>query len=918
MMKYLFTFVTALLCLKLVVAQGKQDIRIVVSDTFKNERKINASISILRASDSILLNSGRTDERGSYGLYLGDTGKFILKVYYPGYEDYRRSIFVINKKEINEYFISLLPIAHLLADVVVRNEVMKVKIRADTIEFRADSFATDLNASVEDLLKKLPGVTVDQNGNITAYGKRVQKILLGGEEYFSEDPTLVTRSLRSNMIEKVQVFDKKSDQAVFSMINDGKSVKAINLELKKDKKRAYFGKLKLGSNFGSFYNNQILMNRFNNDQKIAFYIIHANLGTTGLSWQETQKYSDFSLTDKESSGFMTSQISPLENWDGTYQNQGIPIVTSIGLQYNDRLNENFKVNGNYRSHNIALNIHSICEESFQVNSQQYLRLQNSTVSNRANTNRGLLKFKIPFSANNDLMISLDMSSNFKDIHNHKTSKFYLDKKNLLNTQTRTLDINGSEKNFNINILWRKRFKNLSTLSLNTKALSNKSMFNGFLNSKDSIFQNNQFFRDTLTDQFKADAFKNRTYFFKGIFSIPLNVFSALSISSTFTHNKSANNLRSNNKNGNNIYNLTDSIHSIVYELMGNNTMVGIGYNYSNRKILITAMFDGGISDFTQKVEDKLPFRKSYLLLFPTATLTYSFSAQHKLIFDYTGTTTLPQITKIQPVINNIDPLYQMIGNPMLSTAFRNTMQLQYYKFVTAKDVYFSGGCVFSFEHNAFSTKEELDIFGKRIFSTINVSGNKSLLFFSNYSLKPFKKLFDLNLSAKINAYQNTKFLNNTELLTKVVDYELSIAPFFYRENKINILCTASFNWSNIFSYTPILERQHYSFLRLEPSISVNVFKYTVIKSDYFNSLYRYSLSFGEERSISMLNLSLSQYLFRDKTLAIQFYIRDLFNTNSGLIRSTHDNYLTQTSFNTITQYFLISGTYNFSKTIKQK
>jgi hypothetical protein len=132
--------------------------------------------------------------------------------------------------------ISMILKANLLQDVIVRTGAA-IRIKGDTTEFAADSFKVQPNATVEDLLKKLPGIQIDKNGNITAQGEKVQKVLVDGEEFFGDDPTLVTQNLRADMVDKVQLYDKKSDQAAFTGIDDGEKNKTINLQLKDSKKR---------------------------------------------------------------------------------------------------------------------------------------------------------------------------------------------------------------------------------------------------------------------------------------------------------------------------------------------------------------------------------------------------------------------------------------------------------------------------------------------------------------------------------------------------------------------------------------------------------------------------------------------------------------------------------------------------------
>src|SRR5476651_397791 len=132
------------------------------------------------------------------------------------------------------------PRSRLLKEVIVRGTASQMKIKGDTTEFNARAFVIQPNA--KDLLKQLPGITVDKDGKITAEGQAVNKVLVDGEEFFGDDPTLVTRNIRADMVDKIQLYDKKSDQAAFTGIDDGQKTKTINVVLKEDKKKGTFGK----------------------------------------------------------------------------------------------------------------------------------------------------------------------------------------------------------------------------------------------------------------------------------------------------------------------------------------------------------------------------------------------------------------------------------------------------------------------------------------------------------------------------------------------------------------------------------------------------------------------------------------------------------------------------------------------------
>ena len=225
-----------LLCLytKPAFAQSAIQIKGQVLDTTEKISLVNATVNLLRAKDSVLLSSTRTDKEGKFQFSNIIAGTYIVMVSYPQYADFIDKVQADKDLDLNKIYINTK--SHVLKEVIVRNNVSAIRIKGDTTEYRADSFRVGPNADVQELLKRLPGIQVNSKGEIKAQGEQVNKVLVDGEEFFSDDPAVVTKNLRADIVDKVQVFDKKSDQAAFTGIDDGVKTKTINLQLKEDKK----------------------------------------------------------------------------------------------------------------------------------------------------------------------------------------------------------------------------------------------------------------------------------------------------------------------------------------------------------------------------------------------------------------------------------------------------------------------------------------------------------------------------------------------------------------------------------------------------------------------------------------------------------------------------------------------------------
>ncbi|MEO6814440.1 MAG: carboxypeptidase regulatory-like domain-containing protein, partial [Ginsengibacter sp.] len=209
----------------------------ILTDSSDHANIMYAVVSILKQEDTTLVAFARSDKEGKFQVHNIPGGSYIILISYPKYGDYVEKIKLSPGATIDLKNIFLTQKAKLLEEIIVRQAAIRIK--GDTTEFTADSFHVRPNATVEDLLKELPGMQVDKNGQITAQGQKVQKVLVDGEEFFSDDPTIATRNLRADAVDKVQVFDKKSDQAEFTGIDDGQKTRTLNLKLKDNAKKGY-------------------------------------------------------------------------------------------------------------------------------------------------------------------------------------------------------------------------------------------------------------------------------------------------------------------------------------------------------------------------------------------------------------------------------------------------------------------------------------------------------------------------------------------------------------------------------------------------------------------------------------------------------------------------------------------------------
>jgi Carboxypeptidase regulatory-like domain len=322
----------------------------VIFDTINKQNLVNASVSLLRQKDSILYKVTRSDAKGFFELKNVLPGNYLLFVGHPGYENYIDHLELNDTSKINVGTIMMTLKAIILKEVIVRQQISAI-IKGDTIEFAANSFKVREGASVEEMLKKLPGIHIDKDGSITAMGEKVNKVFVDGEEFFGDDPTIATKNLQANAIDKIQVFDKKSDQATFTGIDDGKRSKTINLQLKKDKKKGSFGKLDLGAGLNDKWNNSAMINRFRNKIKFSAYGTMSSTDITGLDLQQSNQYtSDNDPELNNNFGGFASLVNNNNEFNNSFSyGEGLPKSWATGLNYSNKFNNDKQnINGSYR------------------------------------------------------------------------------------------------------------------------------------------------------------------------------------------------------------------------------------------------------------------------------------------------------------------------------------------------------------------------------------------------------------------------------------------------------------------------------------------------------------------------------------------------------------------------------------------
>ena len=374
-----------------------------------------------------------TNEKGEFTFETVPNSAFSILVTNVGYRPVAKYI-PINQpqKTINLGNIILANTTKVLGEVVV--ESAPITIKEDTIEYRADAFKVKENAVVEDLLKKLPGVTVDKDGNIMAQGKNVTKVKVNGKDFFGGDPKTATRELPANIVDKVQVIDDYGDQATVSGIKDGDPEKVINLQLKKDKNQGYFGRVTAGIGDQERYQASFNGNYFNNNQQISLFSSSNNTnqslfnfgganGGMGRGMGNIMKMGQGIVNDMGGAG---SIMNALNNGDQGFlqngsSNDGITTTHSVGINYRDQWSKKVSVYGSYSySHRNNGGFKILSQQNLNTN---LLNDQNSDFTNLSENHRVYFNVEDNLDSFNYIKISPNLTYNANNSTNYTRFDF---------------------------------------------------------------------------------------------------------------------------------------------------------------------------------------------------------------------------------------------------------------------------------------------------------------------------------------------------------------------------------------------------------------------------------------------------------------------------------------------------------------
>jgi hypothetical protein len=863
-----------------------------------------------------------TNSNGEFSFDKVPSSVYSIIVSYSGYKPMVKEFF---KPSEGVAFIDLGDFVLLndyrsLSEIVV--EAPAVTIKEDTVEYRASAFQTKPNASTEDLLKKLPGVQVDRNGNVTAQGKQVTRVKVNGKDFFTGDPKTATREIPADMIDKVQVVDDYGDQSAMSGIRDGEPEKVINLQLKKEKNKGVFGRAQASVGTNERYQAGINLNYFNNKKQLSVIGNSNNVNQSSFSGGDLSGFGGGNFGGGAQGGGNRGGMSFTIGGPGgggfgggnnNGQNQdGITRTNSIGTNYRSDFGKRNSFYGSYTYTDRLTNLEQFQSQFNVLNNSDFIT--NQTSLNRQGTHRAFANLELWIDSFNYLKISPNISvQNTNNKLGNTLDIFNSGKTQISGGGNR--DTTVSERpSMRTSVLYNHRFKRRGrNLSINTdigwsetdQDQSRLNIIQPFFNGTALTVQNTL---QRITQDNKGFNINSRI-----VYSEPLSKERLLDLSYNFNHNFTSSDRKTFQKDFNTgqfdfLGTLSNAFENDFNFNRFGATLRTIKqkYNYSVGVLLQPVTLRG----FNVTKDTALQTVTNFNW-FPVARFTYNFSRTKSFNFSYNGSAQQPSLNQLQPVLDSSNRQFQTEGNPNLKPSVNHTINFNYNNFN------FSKGTVF-FTNLALSTIRDLIVnnniaipFGQRT-KPENVDGFYNANLFYTYS-KPWKnRKYVLNLNGTVNFTNSPVLLNSVEgksenwLVMQGFDFT------FNAKEWLELSAGARYNLNKAeFSQNPAQNLNQTSWT-LSNDVRIDFPKGWIMRWEFDYTINR-GLAEGVTRNIALLNGSLEKELFKKKNATLRLQAFDIFNQNININRSVNANFITDTRVNRLAQYFMVGFVYRLNR-----
>ena len=876
---------------------------------------VGASIKLINARDTTKISYANSDLQGQFAFNTLTKGKYWLDITYIGFERFRKQVSVSNKTEdLGKLFLT--PATTSLKGVSVTSEAIRADQKGDTTQYSSAAYKVTQDATTEDLVKKMPGITVE-NGVVKSQGEDVKKILVDGKQFFGDDPTVTLRNLPAEVIDKIQVFDKLSDQSAWSGFDDGNAQKTMNIITKSAKNSGQFGKFAAGYGTDGRYMAGLNLNLFEGNRRITI------LGNSNNINEQNFGSDDFlgAMGSSGRGGHGTSRGgggNPMGNTQG-----GLTTINSIGFNFTNTWNK-ATLNASYFYNKGENRTNRVLDRQYILNgtsSQEYNEVSRAISIN--DNHRLNLRLEYNADDHNSLIITprISFQKNTSESilqASSSTSGELLNSTNNSNTST------SNGYNLNNDLLFRHKFSKAGrTISVGlTTGLSNSKRENHLdamnlyyltdtVNQSDSIKQ----FGKSLSDATSLSS--------SLVYTEPLSSKSQMQ----FNYNVGFSKNNNDKSTFNYVYETQeyanfDTLMSNIYSNDYTTQSVGTGYLYKDDKLNMNAGLAYQYSVLAGNQEFPMPgdTRKSFSNLLPSFMLNYKITESKNLRLNYRANSNPPSVTQLQAVVNNANPLLLSAGNPNLKQEIRHTMRSRLSLANKAKTsnlfAMLSFTAIPNYIGNAtIVAKNDTLVFGQEmrrgaqlsIPTNLDGAWNARTLISYGFPLQTIKSNFNINAGVSFNRLPS--LINKRTNISNTYGINQGVVLSSNISQTLDFTLSYNLNYNLVNNSLQPELNNNYIFQIASGTFNWQFWKGLFVQTNLVYQNY-HVISPREITQYSLWNASLGSKLFKNNAGEIKLTAYDLLNQNKSLSRSVTDTYIENSNTEVLKQYVMLTFTYN--------
>jgi hypothetical protein len=883
----------------------------------------NATIKLSPADSTAKPLLTVSDSKGDFTFKNVGVGSYTLSVSSVGYSNFSKKIAVAGQ-DINVGNVNMSKSAETLATVVIKDN-SAVKVINDTVQFAASQYKVNPDATAEDLIKKMPGITVDKTGTVTAQGETVQKVTVDGRDFFGTDATATLRNLPSEVIDKIQVFDKLSDQAQLTGFDDGNTTKAINIVTKKDMRTGQFGRVYAGYGTDDRYSAGGNVSFFNNARRISLVGLFNNVNQQNFSSQDL-----LGVSGAGRRGGGGQRGGGGGNFTVGQQN-GMAKTDALGINYSDAWGKKIDVTASYFFNNSNTSNNQTVQQQNILKKDSSSYYDENTLSDAHNNNNRVnfrLNYKIDSA--NTLLIASNLNFQTNNSTNFVNGNFYVDPERL-DTSSRTAnDLTSDNHGYSISneVLYRHAFpKRGRSISLGINTNFNNKNGQNFLNAV------NEYYKPLSTDTTKQVSNQKSNvnqYSFNLVYTEPIGQKTQIQANYNPAFQTSVADQRTYYfDNIDSKYSLLDTSLSNVFNNTYNTQNAGITIRNGDRNNMLSA----GVSYQYSELKSDQVFPQAghidntYSNFLANAFGRFKFSSKSNLRVIYRGSVSPPSVNQLQNVINNSNPLFLSTGNPDLQQQYSNRLILRYnYTDAPKSKTFFANVFLQStndYVANATYTASKDSVLsntitlhrGSQISKPVNLNGYISARSFFTFGMPLTFMKSNLNWNGGISYSKLPGLLNNIKNVSNNFNYNVGAVLSSNISEYVDFNLSYSANINTVKNtIQPSLNNNYFT---SSAGVSANLLtkKGFFFNNDLSNETYK-GLSAGLNTNFWLWNIAIGQKFLKNQNGELKLSVFDLLKQNKSITRNVTDSYIQDVQNQVLQQYFMLTFTYklrNFGK-----